>query len=67
MLEKKESKGERANLKLFFLDIFPSYEEIDENREGIIITFQNSDLIYNLENLLKIEKKYLSPNKFQAK
>ena len=61
MLEKKESKGERANLKLFFLDIFPSYEEIDENREGIIITFQNSDLIYNLEELIKNREEIFVP------
>ena len=61
MLEKKESKGERANLKLFYLDIFPSYEEIDENREGIIITFQNSDLIYNLEELIKNREEIFVP------
>ena len=61
MLEKKESKGERANLKLFYLDIFPSYEEIDENREGIIITFHNSDLIYNLEELIKNREEIFVP------
>ena len=61
MFEKKESKGERANLKLFFLDIFPSYEEIDENREGIILNFQNSDLIYNLEELIKNREEIFVP------
>ena len=66
MLEKKESKGERANLKLFFLDIFPSYEEIDENREGIIITFQNSDLIYNLEELIKNREEIFVPQQIPS-
>ena len=51
-MEKKESK-ERANLRLSFIDLFPSYEEIDENNEGIILSFQNVDLTYNLTELIK--------------
>ena len=51
-MEKKENK-ERANLKLSFIDLFPSYEEIDENNEGIILSFQNVDLTYNLTELIK--------------
>ena len=51
-MEKKESK-ERANLKLSFVDLFPSYEEIDENNEGINLAFQNLDLTYNLTELIK--------------
>ena len=51
-MERKDSK-ERVNLKLSFLDLFPSYEEIDENNEGIIISFQNMDLSYNLTKLIK--------------
>ncbi len=51
-MERKDSK-ERANLKLSFLDLFPSYEEIDENNEGILIYFQNVDLSCNLTELIK--------------
>ena len=45
ILEKKESSKERANLRLTYLDLFPSIDEIDENREGIFISFPNSDFI----------------------
>ena len=34
-MEKKTSK-EKVNLRLTFIDLFPSYEEIDEIKEGII-------------------------------
>ncbi len=51
-MERKDSK-ERANLKLSFLDLFPSYEEINENNEGIIIYFQNVNLSCNLTELIK--------------
>ena len=62
-MEKKESKEvkERVNLNLSFLDLFPSYEEIDEHNEGIIITFQNSDLTYNLLELVKNRDKLFVP------
>ena len=51
-MEKKEGK-ERANLKLSYLDLFPSYEEIDEKNDGIIISFQNVEFNYNLIELIK--------------
>ena len=59
-MEKKEGK-ERANLKLFFLDLFPSYEEIDEANDGIIISFQNEDLRYNLLELIKNREEMFVP------
>ena len=62
-MEKQESKEikERVNAKLSFLDLFPSYEEIDENNEGIIITFQNIDLTYNLTELIKNREELFVP------
>ena len=59
-MEKKEGK-ERANLKLTFLDLFPSYEEIDEANDGIIISFQNSDFTYNLIELIKNREEMFVP------
>ena len=59
-MEKKTSK-EITNLKLSFIDIFPSYEEIDENNEGIIISFQNVDLTYNLTELIKNREELFVP------
>ena len=59
-MEKKESK-EIANLKLSYLDLFPSYEEIDENNEGIIILFQNCNLTYNLIELIKNREEIYVP------
>ena len=59
-MERKDSK-ERANLKLSFLDLFPSYEEIDENNEGILIYFQNVDLSCNLTELIKNQEELFVP------
>ena len=51
-MEKKDSKN-LVNIKLTFLDLFPSLEEIDENNEGITINFQDSTFSYNLSELIK--------------
>ena len=59
-MERKDSK-ERVNLKLSFLDLFPSYEEIDENNEGIIITFQNANISYSLIELIKNKDEMFVP------
>ena len=59
-MERKDSK-ERVNLKLSYLDLFPSYEEIDENNEGIIISFQHMDLSYNLTELIKNREELFIP------
>ena len=59
-MERKDSK-ERANLKLSYLDLFPSYEEIDENNEGIIMYFQNVDLSCNLTELIKNQEELFVP------
>ena len=62
-MEKKDSKvgSNLANLKLTFLDLFPSYEEIDENNDGIIIIFQNCNLTYNLIELIKNREEIFVP------
>ena len=60
-MEKKESK-ERANLKISFIDLFPSYDEIDENKEGINLSFQNLDLTYNLTELIKNREEIFVPH-----
>ena len=64
-MERKDSK-ERVNLKLSFLDLFPSYEEIDENNEGIIISFQNMDLSYNLTELIKNREELFIPQQIPS-
>ena len=46
-MERKESK-DQVNIKLTFLDLFPSFEEIDSNNEGITINFQNFSFSYDL-------------------
>ena len=61
ILEKKESSKERANLRLTYLDLFPSIDEIDENREGIFISFPNSDFIYNLSEVVKNREELFVP------
>ena len=43
------------------MDLFPSYEEIDQNNDGIIITFQNVDLTYNLLELIKNQEEIFVP------
>ena len=60
-MERKESK-DRVNIILTFLDLFPSLPEIDENNEGITITFQNSSFSYNLSELIKSLDELLLPN-----
>ena len=60
-MEKKESK-EMANIKLSYLDLFPSYEEIDENNEGIIISFPNCNLTCNLVELIKNREEISVPH-----
>ena len=61
-MERKESKErERANIRLSFMDLFPSYEEIDENNDGIIISFPNIDLTYNLLELIKNQEEIFVP------
>ena len=60
-MEKKDSKN-LVNIKLTFLDLFPSLEEIDENNEGITINFQNSSFSYNLSELIKSLDEIFIPN-----
>ena len=60
-MEKKDSK-DRVNIKLTYLDLFPSLEEIDSNNEGITINFQNSSVSYNLSELIKSLDELHIPN-----
>ena len=60
-MEKKDSKN-LVNIKLAFLDLFPSLEEIDINNEGITINFQNSSFSYNLSELMKSFDEIFLPN-----
>ena len=60
-MEKKDSKN-LVNIKLSFLDLFPSLEEIDINNEGITINFQNSSFSYNLSELIKSFDEIYLPN-----
>ena len=60
-MEKKDSKN-LVNIKLSFLDLFPSLEEIDINNEGITINFQNSSFSYNLSELMKSFDEIFLPN-----
>ena len=60
-MEKKDSK-DLVNIKLTFLDLFPSFEEIDSNNEGITINFQNFSFSYDLSELIKTRDELLIPN-----
>ena len=60
-MEKKDSK-DRVNIKLTFLDLFPSFDEIDPNKEGITINFQNYSFSYDLSELIKTRDELLLPN-----
>ena len=60
-MEKKDSK-DRVNIKLTFLDLFPSFDEIDPNNEGITINFQNYSFSYDLSELIKTRDELLLPN-----
>ena len=60
-MEKKDSKN-LVNIKLTFLDLFPSLEEIDSTNEGITINFQNSSFSYNLSELIKSLDELFIPN-----
>ena len=60
-MEKKDSK-DLVNIKLTFLDLFPSFEEIDSNNEGITINFQDFSFSYDLSELIKTRDELLIPN-----
>ena len=60
-MERKESK-DQVNIKLTFLDLFPSFEEIDSNNEGITINLQNFSFSYDLSELIKTRDELLIPN-----
>ena len=60
-MERKESK-DQVNIKLIFLDLFPSLEEIDSNNEGITINFQNFSFSYDLSELIKTRDELLIQN-----
>ena len=60
-MERKDSK-DLVNIKLTFLDLFPSFEEIDSNNEGITINFQNFSFSYDLSELIKTRDELLIPN-----
>ena len=60
-MERKDSK-DLVNIKLTFLDLFPSFEEIDSNNEGITINFQDFSFSYDLSELIKTRDELLIPN-----
>ena len=60
-MEKKDSKG-LVNIKLTFLDLFPTFEEIDTNNEGITINFQDFSFSYDLSELINTRDELLIPN-----
>ena len=63
-MEKKDSKSQ-VNIKLTFLDLFPSLEEIDSSNEGITINFDNSSFSYDLSELIKSLEEIFIPNLIQ--